>query len=304
MIFAHKFAVSAQLSIAATALAVLASASTGSAVFVAEPAADRTPSLAPTDAWDTFSAEVTIRRHLTVNGTRSAEAPAVRYRWTRSARPGGWKSTVEIAGLAAPTIRSSAGDTRRVLLDAPPSRVRIEDDEDGTPLRVYNERGEAMRLPGVEDRRVLGEPVPGSLHVPALPELAYPDAKRPAASGREWVDAFIASANRREVRRNALQRRFGRAAGRLKHLDRFLTADGQQTVEVLADRTSAVPIEINLARDGVLVTQSRLAYGPGAGGALVRRSVRTEHLVSSRSTERMVANVDLSNVRLERRGVR
>lgn len=272
------------------------------AAVAAQAAADRAASLSPTDSWDTFSADVTIRRHLkSAAGDASAEAPLVRYRWTRSQRAGGWKSTIEIARLAAPMIRSTRG---QALLAEPTTIVRIEDDEDGTAPRVYNRRGLLVRLPSVEDRRVLGEPVPGSLDVPKLPDLAYPDAKRSSTPGRDWVDAFVAAPSRKEARRAALQRRFGRTSGRVRHLDRFITTSADGTMEVLADPASALPIEVNVVRDGALVAQSTLGYSAGANGALIRRSVRSEHVVAADSGARAVAQIELSNVRLDRRGGR
>lgn len=265
-------------------------------------AADRAMSLSPTDTWDTFSADVTIRRHLvSADGAASAEAPQVRYRWTRSQREGGWKSTIEIAGLARPDIQSTRG---RVPLAEPTSIVRIEDDEDGTAPRVYNRRGQMIRLPSVDDRRVLGEPVPGSLDVPRLPDLAYPDARRSSSPGRDWIDAFVAAPARKDARRAALQRRFGRTTERVRNLDRFVTTSAEGTMEVLADRVTALPVEVNIVRDGALVAQSTLGYGAGSHGALVRRSVRTEQLVAAGSSARAVAHIELSNVRLDRRGVR
>lgn len=297
------FAISAQLSAAATAALVIALGPSSVATLVAQRAPEeRTQGLSPGDAWDTFSADITIRRHLlTGDGKASAEAPTVRYRWTRSERAGGWKSIIEVTGLTAPTIRSAKGP---VLLAQPASVVRIEDDEDGTPLRVFDRRGQPMRLPSVHDRQVLGAPVEGSLRVPALPELAHPDARRRADRGRDWVDAFIALPDRKTVRRDALTRRFGRAAGRVRNLDRFVTAEGAHTMEVLADRTSAVPLEINVARDGILVARSTLAYEPGSGGTLRRRAVHTEQRLSNGTDQRTVALVELSNLRLEQRGGR
>lgn len=263
---------------------------------------DRNSSLSPTEVWDTFSAEITMRRHLLAGDDQpSASAPTVRYRWTRSQRASGWKSTIEVTDVAAPTVQSSKGP---FLLDNPRSVVRIEDDEDGTPVRVVDRHGNAIQLPAADDRRVLGEPVEGSLHVPALPELAYPDAARASSAGRDWVDAFIATPSRKERRREALQRRFGRASGRVRNLDRFVSSDDRVTMEVLADRTAAIPLEINVAREGTLIAQSRIAYAAGAGGTLVRRSVRTEQVVSSDATRRAVAEVELANIRLERRGSR
>jgi hypothetical protein len=301
MFLRKLIAVSAHLSAAVAAVAVIALMPTGVAVLIAQRESSGYVDLLPADDdWDTFSADVTIRRHLlTAEGKTSAEAPTVRYRWTRAQRAGGWKSTIEITGLANPMIRSPKGP---VLLERPASVVRIEDDEDGTPLRVFDRRGRPVRLPSIEDRRVLGEPVEGSLRVPAVPELAHVDAKRPAHRGRDWVDAFIAVPGRKALRREALNRRFGRAIGRVRDLDRFVTGDGKQTMEVLTDRMSAVPVEINVARDGRLVAQSTLTYGLAADGTLRRRAVHTEQRVSASSAERAVAHIELSNLRLERRG--
>jgi hypothetical protein len=295
------FATIARLTAPAAAIVAIVASTDTTRLVANTPTVDRHSSLSPSDSWDTFSAEITMRRHLLTSDGPSAEAPTVRYRWTRSQRATGWKSTIEITSVAAPSVRSANGP---VLLDDGQTVVRIEDDEDGTPARVYNRHGDAIQLPSGDDRRVLGEPVAGSLKVPALPELAYPDATRPSNSGREWVDAFIATPSRKQLRRDALHNRFGRASGRVRNFDRFVSTDERHTVEVLADRTSALPIEINVARDGTLIAQSTIAYAPGTAGTLVRRSVRTEHIVSSDATRRAVASIELSNVRLERRGVR
>jgi hypothetical protein len=289
--------------LAVTALfAALALSATTIVPLTAQARVDRTTDLSPADAWDTFTADVTMRRHLlSSSGVTSAEAPAVRYRWTRSQRRGGWTSTVEIADLSAPLIRSAQG---RLALAESTSVLRVEDDEDGTMPRVYNRRGEAIRLPSIEDRRVLGEPVAGSLDVPPVPQLAYPDARRGSSAGREWVDAFIAAPAQKQARRAALRHRFGRSPGRVRNLDRFIAVDDGQTLELLADEQTGVPVEINVVRDGALAARSAITYATRTDGTLVRRTVRTEQRVSQRSSDRAVSTIDLANVRLERRGVR
>ncbi len=316
MVVRCLLAVSAPISAAALAAAVIALGPTSVATLVAERAAERMPSLSPRDAWDTFTADLTIRRHLlAADGATSAEAPTVRYRWTRAQRAGGWKSIVEVSALTAPTVRTPKGP---VLLEQPSSVVRIEDDEDGTPLRVFDRRGRPMHLPTVDDRRVLGEPVEGSFRVPALPELAHPRAGRRGERGRDWVDGLVALPDRKAARREALSRRFGRANGRVRNLDRFITGDGTHTIEVLADSSTAVPVEINVARDGLPIAQSTLTYESATDGTLRRRAVRTEQRVSGdtavgstalgstalgSTAARTVTHIELANIRLERRGV-
>jgi hypothetical protein len=285
MVLRPPSALSARL-VATAGLLALTFVGPGSGVAARRRDATPGAGLSPSDVWDTFSADVTIRRRLVMaNGTAGVEAPAVRYRWTRSARRGGWRSALD---LLLP------GADRLVL--------HIEDDEDGTPVRAYDQHGAPIRMASVEDRQVLGEPVPGSLIVPPLPRLLYPDAVRPAAPGRDWVDGFIAVPSRHGRRRAALQARFGRPAGRVRRMDRFVERGSDRTLEVLADAESALPVEINVVRDGALVAHSTLTYAAGRDGTLVRRRIHAERLVSAKTGQRAVADVQLSNVRLERRG--
>ncbi len=242
-----------------------------------------------------------MRRHLvSPAGIVRAEAPAVRYRWTRTQRPRGWTSAIEITQLLAPRIRSANG---HLTMAEPAPVVRVEDDEDGTAPRVYDRRGRPIRLPSTEDRRVLGEPVAGSLEVPRLPHLAAPDLRRVASVGREWVDAFIAPASRATARRAALRQQYGGSPGRLRNLDRFVRREGRDTIEVLADAAAGVTVEVNSGRDGQLTARTVVSYAPRADGALVRRAVRTEQALAN-TAERAVSTMELANVRLERRGVR
>lgn len=288
---------------AATTTVILASPAVGARALPVQPP---DPGLAPTDAWDTFTADVTIRRHLeSMSGEARAEAPPVRYRWTRTQRAGGWRSTVDILDVAPPRIATARG---RLLTAAATTAittiVRIEDDEDGSTPRVYNRHGEPIRVPSTEDRRILGEPVAGSLAVPQLPEIAAPERADRRAAGREWVDGFVAAPARAAARRASLPVRYGRAAGRVGRLDRFVAVRGGQVVEVLADAGTGLPVEVNVADADGLAGRSTVAYAAGTGGTLIRRTVRTDHLVRPRGTDRAVATIDLTNVRLERRGRR
>ena len=104
---------------------------------------------------------------------------------------------------------------------------------------------------------------------------------------------------RGDSRRLALQRRFGKAVGRLRGLDRYLESTPDRTTEVLADPDWAVPVEINVVRGGQLQSRARFSYDAGPGSSLVRRNSHVEQVISK--DVRAVVDVDLSSVRLEDR---
>jgi hypothetical protein len=70
---------------------------------------------------------------------------------------------------------------------------------------------------------------------------------------------------------------------------------------LLVDEQSAVPIESNLVRNGVLVSHTTFAYEQAASGVLVRRGVRHEGLVSG---QRVITEVSYGDIRLDQNGGR
>ena len=269
------------------------------------PTADRASVAAtgtdPTGSWDTFVADVTIRRSMVSADGRpvGVPAPVAQYHWERSQAGAGWKTIITVVPVSPPTVRSLNGV---VPLDHPPSVLRIEDDEDGTPPRVYNRNGEPVTLPTAEALRRLLKAPEGPGPTQPRPSSGPNPAPRPAVGpGREWIDAFIAMPAGRASRRQTLERQYGTAAGRVRGLDQFVTTSGDTTVEVLADPESLVPVEMNIARNGALVSHTTFRYGRGVGGSQVRRALRSEQLVADGTGERAVTDVEFTHVRLERR---
>jgi hypothetical protein len=72
------------------------------------------------------------------------------------------------------------------------------------------------------------------------------------------------------------------------------------TTEVLSDPTWAVPVEVNVARDGRLVSHTAIGYLEDPGAGLVRRRMRSELLLSPESGERAVVDFELADIRLTR----
>src|SRR3954471_4146892 len=102
----------------------------------------RTPGGAAAPAWDTFSADVTIRRRLIrKDGTPGPEAPEMRYRWVRTLGDGGWKTTLTVVSVSPDTIQTSSGP-QAVSRKVPVSRIEIGDIH--SPARIFDAEGRML----------------------------------------------------------------------------------------------------------------------------------------------------------------
>jgi hypothetical protein len=247
------------------------------------------------ERWNTFSADITIRHsRLNADGRPASGAtPAMRYRWERRLTGTGWKSTMTFENEAPVSVQSPGG---RKQIENPFAIARIEDDEDGTPLRLFDRKGERVHVPSELQLRRQFNRVSGPL---VANETAVANAVRPRTFGREWSEAILAMPSKAAARRAALERRFGTAAGRVGALDRFVSTRDQETTEVLADPQSALPLEINVVRSQALVSHTTVGYVRGEGGALIRRSLRIERAIPDTAGERTVTDVEINDVRLE-----
>lgn len=117
---------------------------------------------------------------------------------------------------------------------------------------------------------------------------------------RDWVDHLLPTAAGRASRRAAFTRDMGSPQGAVRGLERFLQNRDGITTEVLSDPTWSVPVEINVLRDGALVSHSVLSYDEDPGAGLVRRRIRSEQLLSPESGDRAVVDFELANIRLDR----
>ena len=127
---------------------------------------------------------------------------------------------------------------------------------------------------------------------------------RPDPRGREWIEQLLPSAVGRASRRAAFARDMGSPKGAVRGLERFLQDRDGVTTEVLSDPAWSVPVEINVLRDGTLVSHSVLSYEEEPGAGLVRRRIRSEQLLSPESGDRALVDFELANIRLGRGGAR
>lgn len=270
-------------------------------------ASDRSASSAQPAAaepWSAFGADITVRRgRVDADGRPTGPgAPAITYRWEQTRTPRGWKTVLRLTAAERRAAKTLDGEQP---IEHPFAVARIEDEGDGSPPKLFDRRGRPVELPGEAFRRRLASLMRADGLLPAAPPAAA--TSRPDLPMRPEPAASMPPAIAREAdapgRRAALERRFGRAAGRVGALDRYVAALERDTLEVLADPDSALPVEINVARDGRLRSHVAMRYATAAGGALVREALRAERLLEDGTGMRAVTEIELANVRLEpRRG--
>jgi hypothetical protein len=256
--------------------------------------------LSPSARWNALTADITMRRYeVSVDGAPIGRpAPVVTYRWERVEAPWGWRTTMTLQAAERPTVLSLHGPVEI----NPYSVTRIEDDGDGSPLRVIGANGRPV--PKLPPQLLAGAIEKLRAAHPALAEIRLED-KAPGASivtGREWVESFLSTPDRIVKRRDALRRRFGSPVGRDKGLDSYVSMSGADRVNVLADPDAGVPVSMTVSRDGVLRTHTAFGFTRRADNVLVRRSVHAQHRLENDT--RAVSDIEFANVRLEQRRAR
>jgi hypothetical protein len=237
------------------------------------------------------------------------DGPPVKYRWERVQSGGRWKTTMAVLSGTRPDVVTPTGRAQAI----PPAIARIEDDGDGSEPRFYNLQGALLRPPTKSDRQKMGASESVFAATDALSasrSAGAANGQRAVDRGRDWVEAFMPSFERKSVRLAALQNRFGREVGKVRGLGRYLQIVADDTTEVLADDDWGVPVEINTVRGGVLQSHATFEYEAGPKGSLVRRKSHMEHAITDRpersdrqekTDARMVLDVELANVKLEDR---
>jgi hypothetical protein len=243
--------------------------------------------------------DIAIRRsRVSKDGTpkKPSGQPAA-YRWQRSHTPNGWKSSITTLTRAKPVAKSLDG-TRELESASVLMPVRIEDDEDGSPVRFYNGQGKQIELPTRDDLKRRGLP-----ELPIVSPPAPPDAPLRRVTGRDWLDVFVARKDKKDKRRKGLEDKFGRARGQIRGLDRFLAPAPDGEDEMLVDQEFGVPVEVNRTRKGALVSHTTVGYERTSADAVVRRSMRTEQLLDDGDDagDRLIADFEFTNLRVERK---
>jgi len=236
-------------------------------------------SLRPVDAWNTLTVDMVVKRQrLTSAGDAiGAPTPNATYRLERSSRSGSWKTVVTVLAVARPPIYSFSG---ALTSPQPFSVARIEDDEDGSPVRAYGANG--------------------GLLTPTLLANTTSSTISARTTGQQWLDTFVAAPGKKTARQQAFERTYGKAvkAGTLNKYARLQTNGSD---EVLVDPKTVVPVEANTIRAGKRLGHRTFLYGAAPDSALVRTNVHADTVVATDTGNRSIVDTTFSNVCLELR---
>lgn len=279
---------STSIAVAACACAIAAGPGRAPVRAAAQVGPDRAPavtwrpdSLRPGDVWNTLTLDMKVeRRRLMKSGqTIAVFAPVINYRVERSAASGRWKTVIRILG----GDRAPAYTLSGALLPPDPFPVtRVEDDEDGSPVRVYDRAGRLI-LGG----RAGGGPDPGN------PASANP---LPRSNGVGWLDSLVATSAKRSERMQAFERQFGVATAS-GAVSRFTRTTSGSSDEIVIDSVNVVPVETKAIAWGLLLSSRTFTYTPMPDG-VVRTRMHSETLISATSGDRIMVDTTFSNIRL------
>jgi hypothetical protein len=243
----------------------------------------------------TLQADVTLRHERLSTDARAGRTtlPPVTWRLDRQLRDGRWLTTLSFRDGARPTARAAGA---LLPLDNPFLISRLEFDDDGAEPRLYDGSGRRVTLPSENERRRLGV-TPDQRGVGWDPRIwARTESRSAGRVPGLGAAQVLAEAGGRDQRRGDLQRRFGRAVGRIRGFDRFVTVDGPDTHEILVNPEAALPVEVNTVRDDALVARAELRYAPVATVGHLRQFLRTEQRLTDRGQDRVITEIELSNV--------
>jgi hypothetical protein len=259
------------------------------------------PPAIPPD-WDTFSADVTMRQDRVSADRTLTHAPMEsRFRFERTRSAAGWKTAITV--LSGVPLNAAPG-MEGIRSKAPHVGMRIEDPGDGSGIRMVDAAGKELRLPQHDQLRSL----PGRS---GLTPFASPLAAESLAAGigigradpgRDWADALVIQRGQHGSRAHSFEQLHGKPIDRTKGLDRYITSSQDSDSEILVDPESALPVEINIVRDGTLVSHVTHEYVPYGPQHLLRKRVRVERRVPGSRVERTLVVFELDNVCFERHG--
>lgn len=236
-------------------------------------------SLRPAEIWNTLTVDMSVKRQrLTSAGhPLGVPSPNATYRLERSSRSGSWKTVVTVLSVDRPPVYSFSGALRS---PNPIPVARIEDDENGTPVRAYGANG-----------------------APITPTLLANSSNATSVartSGQLWLDAFVAAPGKKSYRQLAFERMYGRAT-QTGTLNKYVRTVTNGSDEVIVDPRMVVPVEANAMRNGKRLGHRTFVYSPAPDSALVRTNVHTVTVTAPDTGDQAIVDTTFSNVCLETR---
>jgi hypothetical protein len=200
--------------------------------------------------------------------------------------------------------RALLKDTGELLRELPTSRYTLAQFRDGRLRMTMLASRPGPRVGPMADPYA-GMVVEGNLAEGTL-ELRDASGKRialPASTGMPPAaapgESFLAGTSEAPRRRQALERDYGRPAGRLRGLTRYVARRGTTTEEVLVASDTMLPAELNVVKDGVLTEHHAFSYRRLPGNRWVRQRSVAHTLVTGSTPQRMLSITTLDDIRAD-----
>ena len=236
-------------------------------------------SLRPADVWNTLTVDMNVKRQRLTSAGKplGASSPDATYRLERSSRSGSWKTVVTVLAIERPPIYSLSG---RLTSPKPIPVARIEDDENGAPVRAYG--------------------ADGALITPALLANASNPTSVASTTDQKWLDTFVVAPGRKNARQQGFERTYGRAT-KVGTLNKYVRTVTNGSDEVLVDPKMVVPVEVNTTRNGKRLGHRTFGYSPAPDSAMVRTTVHADTITAPDTGDRAIVDTTFSNVCLDLR---
>jgi hypothetical protein len=248
--------------------------------------------------WNAATMDFVVSRQI-VGGDGRANGIAKqtsRYHLDVSAAPAGWRTHLTIAhGTQSRTRWDGA-----TVTDDPIGSIRVEDEGDGSPVRVFDRNGHEIRLPSNDVMARIAAGVPSLGEVRTQTFASTPP--RQARFGRDWIAQMVATAPERGNRLRAVANALGKPAGRVGGLDLYVRQGPDRTVEELVDPDAGVVRETRVTAGGKRVLTMSTQYRRDTDGSLVKQTIHLEQAISGSSSASAIVDVEVENVAFERRG--
>ena len=249
-------------------------------------------------AIDEFSADISMTsREFDAAGKAVAHGDVssrFRVHQVRSGR--NWHTTVTTVPQSFSYV-SLTGETSALQ----PS-LRIEDEGDGSPARIYDEKGREILAPSQRQQfQMLQAAIDRGGNEKEKRQVKMPTLPQVKSALPLLAAALVESQTDTARRRSSLERGFGNSTGAVAGKLRYVRRDRDDMVEVLVDPQTHALLEENVVKGGKLTSHKRVEY-EARGGALVRRRVLVERPAGAGG--RVQNTLEASNVVLVERGGR
>lgn len=200
--------------------------------------------------------------------------------------------------------RALLTDTGGLLRELPTSRYTLAQFRDGRLRMTMLASRPGPRIGPLADPYA-GMVVEGNLAHGTLELRDASGARIPLPEGAGLAptappaESLLAGTAETAGRRRTLERDYGRPAGTLRGLVRYVARRGAATEEVLVSADTQLPAELNVVKDGVLTEHHAFSYRRLPGNRWVRHQTVAHTVVAGRQPHRLLSITTLDDIRTD-----